>query len=155
MRDRGTAKQSLDQGYGLVCDIDGRPILDVIVIDTQQEHGVVAHRSGGKAPALPVGTRARILLNHACATGAPHKGYNEVEAKRDVIARWERVSGWQYGRAGALLTFGRSIKGLRGQSCRSQLVLLTVEQPPNADEYQIQGLVDCLRGEQLSVFRNR
>jgi D-serine deaminase-like pyridoxal phosphate-dependent protein len=93
-RDRGTAKQPLDQGYGLVCDLDGRPIPDLIVVDTHQEHGVIAHRSGGKAPALPVGTRLRIFPNHACATGAQHEGYNVVEGKREVLARWERFSGW-------------------------------------------------------------
>jgi len=78
-RDRGTAKQPLDQGYGLVCDLDGHPYPDLIVIDTSQEHGVIARRSGGKAPALPVGTRLRILPNHACATGAQHEEYNVVE----------------------------------------------------------------------------
>jgi D-serine deaminase-like pyridoxal phosphate-dependent protein len=93
-RDRGTAKQVVDQGYGLVCDLDGRPIPDLIVIDAHQEHGVIAHRSGGKAPSLPVGTRLRILPNHACATGAQHDGYNVVEGKREVLARWERFSGW-------------------------------------------------------------
>ena len=93
-RDRGTAKQPLDQGYGLVCDLDGRPIPDLIVVDTHQEHGVVAHRSGGKAPALPVGTRLRILPNHACATGAQHEGYNVVEKGREVLANWARFSGW-------------------------------------------------------------
>ena len=93
-RDRGTAKQPLDQGYGLVCDLDGRPIPDLIVVDTHQEHGVIAHRSGGKAPALPVGTRLRIRPNHACATGAQHEGYNVVEGGRKVLARWERFSGW-------------------------------------------------------------
>ena len=93
-RDRGTAKQPLDQGYGLVCDLDGRPIPDLIVVDAHQEHGVIAHRSGGQAPALPVGTRLRILPNHACATGAQHGGYNVVDGKREVLARWERLSGW-------------------------------------------------------------
>jgi len=93
-RDRGTAKQPLDQGYGLVCDLDGHPIPDLIVVDTHQEHGVIAHRSGGKAPALPVGTHVRILPNHACATGAQHEGYNVVEGGRGVLASWERFSGW-------------------------------------------------------------
>lgn len=93
-RDRGTAKQPLDQGYGLVCDLDGRPIPDLIVIDAHQEHGVIAHRAGGKAPALPVGTRLRILPNHACATGAQHAGYNVVDGKREVLAHWERFGGW-------------------------------------------------------------
>jgi len=93
-RDRGTAKQPLDQGYGVVCDIDGRPIPDLIVVDSHQEHGIIAHRSGGKAPALPVGTRLRILPNHACATGAQHDGYHVVDAGREVLERWERFNGW-------------------------------------------------------------
>jgi D-serine deaminase-like pyridoxal phosphate-dependent protein len=45
-RDRGTAKQPLDQGYGVVCDIDGHPIDDLIVVDSHQEHGVIAHTLG-------------------------------------------------------------------------------------------------------------
>jgi D-serine deaminase-like pyridoxal phosphate-dependent protein len=93
-RDRGTAKQPLDQGYGVVCDIDGRPIPDLIVVDSHQEHGIIAHRSGGKAPALPVGTRLRILPNHACATGAQHAGYHVVDRGREVVERWERFNGW-------------------------------------------------------------
>ena len=93
-RDRGTAKQPLDQGYGVVCDIDGHPIDDLIVVDSHQEHGVIAHRSGGKAPALPVGTRVRILPNHACATGAQHAGYHVVDGGREVLERWERFNGW-------------------------------------------------------------
>lgn len=93
-RDRGTARQPVDQGYGLVCDLDGRPMPDLIVTETSQEHGVIARRSGGKPPSFPVGTRLRILPNHACATGAQHEGYNVVEGKREVLACWERFSGW-------------------------------------------------------------
>jgi D-serine deaminase-like pyridoxal phosphate-dependent protein len=93
-RDRGTAKQPLDQGYGVVCDIDGHPIDGLIVVDSHQEHGVIAHRLGGKAPALPVGTRVRILPNHACATGAQHVGYHVVDGGHEVLERWERFNGW-------------------------------------------------------------
>ena len=46
-RDRGTAKQWIDQGYGLVCDAQGHPIPDLIVADTNREHGIVADRNGG------------------------------------------------------------------------------------------------------------
>ena len=37
-----------------------------------QKHGIVTMRRGSNAtlPDLPVGTRVRILPNHACATGA-------------------------------------------------------------------------------------
>lgn len=93
-RDRGTAKQRVDQGYGVVCDLDGHALGDLIVADANQEHGIVARRGGGAPPELPVGTRLRILPNHACATGAQHDAYNVVDGGRDVIEVWKRFSGW-------------------------------------------------------------
>ena len=96
-RDRGTAAQPLDQGYGLVCDEAGRPIEGLIMSGASQEHGVVSHRSGdpSKTPLLPVGTRLRILPNHACATGAQHDRYHVVSGGgRAVDAVWARFSGW-------------------------------------------------------------
>ncbi|WP_272939485.1 DSD1 family PLP-dependent enzyme [Palleronia aestuarii] len=95
-RDRGTANQSVDQGYGVVCDEAGRPFPDLIVIEANQEHGVVGSRSGdGALPDLPIGTRLRILPNHACATAAQHARY-EVLASRSGTGRqtWERFAGW-------------------------------------------------------------
>jgi D-serine deaminase-like pyridoxal phosphate-dependent protein len=95
-RDRGTAKQKLDQGYGLVCDSAGRPIPDLIVADANQEHGIVAHRSGDPArlPPLPVGALLRILPNHACATAAQHERYRVLGADGRIAGTWERFSGW-------------------------------------------------------------
>ena len=94
-RDRGTAAQPVDQGYGLVCDLDGRPLDGVIVADANQEHGSLAHRAdASRMPALPVGTLVRILPNHACATAAQHKSYNVVRGSRAIANRWERSSGW-------------------------------------------------------------
>ncbi len=95
-RDRGTASQPLDQGYGVVCDADGRPLEDVVVADANQEHGILAHRSGdaSRMPRLPVGALLRILPNHACATAAQHACYHVVRGSRRVEARWERTGGW-------------------------------------------------------------
>jgi D-serine deaminase-like pyridoxal phosphate-dependent protein len=95
-RDRGTAAQPLDQGYGLVCDLDGGPLDGVIVSDANQEHGILSHRSGDAArmPALPVGTLVRILPNHACATAAQHERYHVVRGSRRIEAGWERIRGW-------------------------------------------------------------
>ena len=96
-RDRGTAKQPVDQGYGLVCDAAGTPIDDLLMSGANQEHGIVSHRSGDPArtPMLPVGTRLRILPNHACATGAQHDRYHVVRgADAHVDAVWSRFSGW-------------------------------------------------------------
>lgn len=95
-RDRGTARQRIDQGYGLVCDAAGRPIPDLIVADANQEHGIVAHRSGdpAKLPHLPIGTVLRILPNHACATGAQHERYHVLGPGGGISEVWERFSGW-------------------------------------------------------------
>jgi D-serine deaminase-like pyridoxal phosphate-dependent protein len=95
-RDRGTARQPVDQGYGIVCDVEGRPIDDLIVIDANQEHGIIAHRPGVRAASLslPVGTLLRILPNHACATGAQHDRYHVVRAGTEVAAVWPRFGGW-------------------------------------------------------------
>jgi len=96
-RDRGTQHHPVDQGYGLVCDIDGKPWPDLIVDDASQEHGIIKLRpgSGATLPALSIGERVRILPNHACATGAQHEAYQVVETgRRDVVATWSRMRGW-------------------------------------------------------------
>ena len=96
-RDRGTQKHPVDQGYGLVCDVDGVPFGDLIVDDASQEHGIVKVRPGSDAslPDLPIGSRVRILPNHACATGAQHEAYNVVvSGTREVQATWPRMRGW-------------------------------------------------------------
>lgn len=96
-RDRGTASQRVDQGYGVVCDEAGRVIEDVIVSQASQEHGILSIRpgSGKTMPDLPVGTRVRILPNHACAMAAQHGFYSVVDGEdAGIEARWERIRGW-------------------------------------------------------------
>jgi D-serine deaminase-like pyridoxal phosphate-dependent protein len=96
-RDRGTANQAVDQGYGLVCDLDGRVLDDLIVTATNQEHGIIAVRPGSKAslPDLPLGTQFRILPNHACATASQFDGYEVLPATAAApLAHWPRFGGW-------------------------------------------------------------
>jgi len=94
-RDRGTANQSVDQGYGVVCDARGRPIEDLIVTDANQEHGIIARRGGGPIDfeRFPIGARVRILPNHACATAAQHDEY-QVLREGKPAETWERIHGW-------------------------------------------------------------
>lgn len=96
-RDRGTAEQTTDQGYGVVCDINGKPIEGLIVVDANQEHGIIAQRAGSNKSNdnLPIGTRLRILPNHACATAAQHEKYHVVSTDSKLVeAVWARFSGW-------------------------------------------------------------
>jgi D-serine deaminase-like pyridoxal phosphate-dependent protein len=97
-QDRGTARQKTDQGYGVVCDIEGRPYPDMIVVDAYQEHGIIARRPGmGKEvewEKFPIGSMVRILPNHACATGAMHDRYHVVDGTAEVIGVWPRINGY-------------------------------------------------------------
>lgn len=96
-RDRGTANQKPDYGYGLVCGVDGRPLKDgaVIVKGANQEHGII--ESIGSDPLdleeFPIGSRVRILPNHACPTLAAHPCYFLADGLR-IEKKLEHVSGW-------------------------------------------------------------
>ncbi|MFT4075477.1 MAG: alanine racemase [Asticcacaulis sp.] len=96
-RDRGTADQKVDQGYGLVCDLQGVPYPDLIVQATNQEHGVLELRTNANAalPPLKIGDRVRILPNHACATGSQHAEYAVIRTGGTAVSEvWPRFSGW-------------------------------------------------------------
>jgi D-serine deaminase-like pyridoxal phosphate-dependent protein len=99
-RDRGTAVQAQDQGYGLVTDLDGNLVPGLVMTAASQEQGTLTARDGARLPDLPVGTRLRILPNHACATAAQHHGYHVVDSARSTTTApairtyWERVTGW-------------------------------------------------------------
>ncbi|MET0210648.1 MAG: alanine racemase, partial [Burkholderiaceae bacterium] len=99
-RDRGTQEQQRDYGFGLVCTEDGVPLGDYLMSAANQEHGTISRVGGGEADIVsrfPVGTRLRILPNHACATGAQHPVYQAVHAARDhtgEAVEWTRFYGW-------------------------------------------------------------
>jgi D-serine deaminase-like pyridoxal phosphate-dependent protein len=94
-RDRGTARQKVDQGYGVACDAAGAPIEDLVVVDANQEHGIVARRGGGALDfaRFPIGSLLRVLPNHACATAAQHAEYHVLRDGKPAEA-WERFGGW-------------------------------------------------------------
>jgi len=101
-RDRGTQAQACDYGYGQVCSADGSVRPGWVMTGANQEHGIVAFDAGqpgaGAAPAdvvqaLPVGTRLRILPNHACATAAQFDGYHALLAD-GTLAAWPRWNHW-------------------------------------------------------------
>jgi D-serine deaminase-like pyridoxal phosphate-dependent protein len=96
-QDRGTSKQAVNQGYGVVCDLQGRPYTDLIMVDANQEHGVLSRRSGSTSalPDLVIGDRVRILPNHACATAAQHSRYHVVKSRSFAVQdTWPRIGGW-------------------------------------------------------------
>jgi D-serine deaminase-like pyridoxal phosphate-dependent protein len=95
-RDRGTASQPDDCGYGLVCDVDGNLLEGLWVSGANQEHGIISNRSGDPLDPerYPIGTRLRILPNHACSTAAQHDRYVVIDGNREIRAVWPRIHGW-------------------------------------------------------------
>jgi D-serine deaminase-like pyridoxal phosphate-dependent protein len=74
-------------GYGMVCDLDLRP-LGARLVALSQEHGKLSTREH-----LPVGTRVRVVPNHSCLTAAMYDRYHVLEAGR-VVGEWRPVRGW-------------------------------------------------------------
>lgn len=94
-RDRGTASQAVDYGYGAVCDVNGKILDNLYVKLANQEHGVIVNRTREAISPedFPAGTKLRILPNHACAMAAQHHSYHVVNDGK-VIAEWPRFCGW-------------------------------------------------------------
>lgn len=97
-RDRGTARQHCDFGYGLVCGVDGQPLrgCDIRMMGANQEHGIIEAVAGDrlKPEDFPVGMRLRILPNHACPTAAPYEKLLLVGDDGCVKAELDHVRGW-------------------------------------------------------------
>jgi D-serine deaminase-like pyridoxal phosphate-dependent protein len=95
-RDRGTQRQKRDFGYGLVCTESGEVLGDYVMSGANQEHGLISRMGQPDheiARRFPIGTRLRILPNHACATGAQHPAYQAL-AEEGTVEEWPRFYGW-------------------------------------------------------------
>ena len=95
-RDIGNSCHKIDYGYGQVCDINGKIIEDLIVVNVQQEHGIIKIRKGSKAilPQVKQGDMLRILPNHACATASSHNRYHVINKENKNYAIWDRFNDW-------------------------------------------------------------
>jgi D-serine deaminase-like pyridoxal phosphate-dependent protein len=80
-----------------VCGEDGTVIDGLIMSGANQEHGILSWRDGHVDATLedrfPVGTRLRVLPNHACATAAQFPHY-DVLTRSGSLTRWPRFYGW-------------------------------------------------------------
>ena len=95
-RDRGTAKQRQDFGYGQACTLDGALLPGWIMSGANQEHGILSNDTAPDADIakrFPVGTQLRILPNHACATGAQFPEYHTLK-EDGTTETWPRFYGW-------------------------------------------------------------
>jgi D-serine deaminase-like pyridoxal phosphate-dependent protein len=86
-KDIGPAHVDAGCGFGLVCDLELRP-LPMRIEALSQEHGKIVTES-----AVPVGTRLRIIPNHSCLTAAMFDTYQIVDRGR-IVDQWKPVRGW-------------------------------------------------------------
>jgi D-serine deaminase-like pyridoxal phosphate-dependent protein len=82
-------------GFGTIAEA---PLAGMAVVDCSQEHGFVA--AGRPLPYgdLPIGSRLRILPNHACITAAAYDRYyvvdSELDGGKSVVDVYDRINGW-------------------------------------------------------------
>lgn len=87
-----------DFGYGLVCELAAAAscTTGLFVKDVYQEHGLVG-TVDGRGPdwsKYPIGSRLRILPNHACMTAAAFQEFRIVDGRGLVVATWDKASYW-------------------------------------------------------------
>jgi len=74
-------------GFGLVCDLELRPVAAKLAA-LSQEHGKLETHAH-----LPVGTKLRIVPNHSCLTAALFDVYHVIDG-REVVDEWRPARGW-------------------------------------------------------------
>lgn len=81
-------------GYGSICHPETMaPLNDLHVARVSQEHGVIPVTDDGTYDRLPIGSKVRVLPNHACITAAGYDCYYVIEGTQ-VVDEWDRVNGW-------------------------------------------------------------
>ena len=96
-KDRSTQKTGRDAGYGLIRDVSCDPVVPrTIVGNVHQEHGEVTGEHPVPMEKFPIGSRVRVLPNHACMTAAMyHKYYVIKDGSDEIIDVWHRTNGWE------------------------------------------------------------
>lgn len=58
--------------------------------------GLVTTKDGSPVPfaRFPIGTRLRVLPNHADMTAAAYEEYFVVDRDRTIVDRWQRTNRW-------------------------------------------------------------
>ena len=91
-KDPGATHVAENEGFGVVCDLDLRPITGLSLVGLSQEHGKLLVEEG-VGSTLRVGDRLRILPNHSCLVTALHESLQVVETGA-LVGEWRPVRGW-------------------------------------------------------------
>ena len=97
-RDQSSSLYRDDLGYGVLCEESGELIAPLACIGRlEQEHGFIDVKNhAGFFDRFPIGSRLRVLPNHACMTAAAYPGYWVIgEGSETRPAYWPRCNGWR------------------------------------------------------------
>lgn len=85
-----------DCRFGRVALLDGKQPSTALFVDkVSQEHGTITSSQPIDFGQFPIGTRVRILPNHACITAAAYDRYLVVDGNSlEVDQNWKRINGW-------------------------------------------------------------
>jgi len=82
--------------FGKVCSEDAcAPYKNLWIDSTNQEHGLISlDHSNLSFDNFPIGSRIRILPNHACMTAGAYDGYHVLDGGDTIATYWERCNRW-------------------------------------------------------------
>jgi D-serine deaminase-like pyridoxal phosphate-dependent protein len=92
-KDPGATHARGSDGFGLVCSLDGTPILGLSLVGLSQEHGKLVASPEFRGDLPGIGSRVRILPNHSCLVAALHTPLYVLEGDR-VVDEWVPARGW-------------------------------------------------------------
>jgi D-serine deaminase-like pyridoxal phosphate-dependent protein len=92
-KDPGATHVAENSGFGVICDLDLRPIPGLALLGLSQEHGKVLIEEGFSGELPKVGDRVRILPNHSCLVTALHPSLHVVDSGA-LVDEWRPVRGW-------------------------------------------------------------
>ena len=96
-KDVSASEFRVNVGYDLVRPVRGGSLdtAGLFVAEVHQEHGLIASADGVPPwDDLPVGTRVRVLPNHACLTAAPFDRYHVDRGDGLAGLTWDKAVGW-------------------------------------------------------------
>lgn len=92
-KDPGPVHVDRDCGYGVVCDLSGRPLRGVRLEALSQEHAEASIAAPDLFARLPVGAKVRVVPNHSCLAAACFDRYHVIEGG-EVVDEWFPARGW-------------------------------------------------------------
>ncbi|WP_051548252.1 alanine racemase [Sneathiella glossodoripedis] len=94
--DPGKPNKNGQHHFGQVCTAKTCELLpDLFVNSCNQEHGLISLSDTQYSfDDFPIGSKVRILPNHACITSAAYSGYHVTDPSGKVLDFWRRCNGW-------------------------------------------------------------